>query len=337
MNRDVDSFRVWNFNLYYPGYGSYTGRGAKDVTISTKAEGGAWSTPVPYVFDKASGTDDYQGQLFSNLGWQSVRYVKFDIQNYYGDGDAAGHVGLSEVQFYTADVCIPAASGLVSWWGGDNNALDRIGTNNGTLMNGATFAAGKVGQAFSFDGVDDYVEVPHNASLSFSPTSPMTVDLWAYRTSSSNGHHLLAKRAGCGSNDMNYQLHLNDSGLCFLGTDVGVNMVCTSGGLSDLPLNTWTHIAGTFDGSTLRLFINGQMVASNPSATLGPQNSAPLTIGALGSCSSIYPFGGLLDEVSIYNRGLSASEIAAIYNAGSAGKCKGVISLFTLFLPFITK
>ncbi len=64
MNRDVDSFRVWNFNLYYPGYGSYTGRGAKDVNISTKAEGGAWSSPVPYVFDKAPGTDDYQGQLF---------------------------------------------------------------------------------------------------------------------------------------------------------------------------------------------------------------------------------------------------------------------------------
>ena len=233
--------------------------------------------------------------------------------------------------------CTAPPSGQVSWWGGDNNALDMIGTNNGTLMNGATFAAGKVGQAFSFDGVDDYVEVPHNASLSFSPTSPMTVDLWAYRTSSSNGHHLLAKRAGCGSNDMNYQLHLNQTGLCFLGTDVGDNMVCTTGGLADLPLNTWTHIAGTFDGSTLRLFINGQMVASNPSATLGPQNSAPLTIGALGSCSSIDPFGGLLDEVSIYNRDLSASEIAAIYNAGSAGKCKGVIQLFTLFLPFIIK
>ena len=178
MNRDVDSFRVWNFNLYYPGYGSYTGRGAKDVNISTSADGVSWSTPVSYVFDKAPGTDDYPGQLFSNLGWQSVRYVKFDIQNYYGDGDAAGHVGLSEVQFYTAEVCTPAPSGLVSWWGGDNNALDIIGTNNGALHGDATYAAGKVGQAFSFDGSGDYVSIPDQPSLN--PTAAITVDAWIF-------------------------------------------------------------------------------------------------------------------------------------------------------------
>src|SRR3989304_5996219 len=51
--------------------------------------------------------------------------------------------------------CVTPPSGMVSWWGGDGNAFDIIGANNGTLMNGATYAAGKVGQAFSFDGVND--------------------------------------------------------------------------------------------------------------------------------------------------------------------------------------
>lgn len=63
------------------------------------------------------------------------------------------------------DSCVAPPSGLVSWWPGDNSALDIVGTNNGTLMNGATFAAGKVGQAFSFDGVNDYVTVPYTTDL----------------------------------------------------------------------------------------------------------------------------------------------------------------------------
>ena len=108
--------------------------------------------------------------------------------------------------------------------------------------------------------------------------------------------------------------NIAESGLTFGGT-------AGSGGVSagvDLALNTWTHLAGTFEGGTYRFYINGQLIATNSGQALGPTNNAPLEIGGSGSCEH---FGGLLDEVSIYNRALSASEIAAIYNAGSAGKC----------------
>src|SRR5258708_18649374 len=54
--------------------------------------------------------------------------------------------------------CATPPSGLISWWRGESNALDEIGGNNGMLINGTMFTAGKVGQAFSFDGVDDYVQ-----------------------------------------------------------------------------------------------------------------------------------------------------------------------------------
>ena len=221
--------------------------------------------------------------------------------------------------------CTPAPSGMVSWWSGDNNALDLIGTNEGTLVNGATYAAGLVGQAFSFDGVNDYVNVPHNASLSFNSTGPMSFDLWVYRTSTSNGQHILSKRTGCGSDDMNYLLvydRVFHNGLCFVGTDAGGNLICTTGGESDLPLNTWTHIAGTFDGNDLKLYINAELVGTKTNAVMGPVNAVPLTIGAMGGCVETYPFGGLVDELEIFNRTLTAEEIAAIYNAGSAGKCR---------------
>lgn len=65
--------------------------------------------------------------------------------------------------------CTPPPSGLVSWWDGDSvsgtTAFDIWDGNDGTLQNGATFAPGMVGEAFSFDGVNDYVNVPDNANL----------------------------------------------------------------------------------------------------------------------------------------------------------------------------
>lgn len=105
---NVGSFRVWNFNLVNQN-GSYTGRGARDVNISTKADGGSWSSPVAYVFDVATGQDSYTGQLFSGLDWNNVRYIQFDIRSIYGYGDAGGHAGLSEVRFFTAETSNPNA------------------------------------------------------------------------------------------------------------------------------------------------------------------------------------------------------------------------------------
>ncbi len=68
-------------------------------------------------------------------------------------------------------------AGLVNWWPGDRHANDIVGGNHGTLENGATFASGKVGQAFSLDGEDDFVNVPDNEQLNFA-TNDFTVDFW---------------------------------------------------------------------------------------------------------------------------------------------------------------
>jgi len=64
-------------------------------------------------------------------------------------------------------VCVPPPPNMVSWWGGDNNALDMAGTNIGTLQGGTTYAAGKVGQTFSFGGVNDYVDAGTNPAFKF--------------------------------------------------------------------------------------------------------------------------------------------------------------------------
>ncbi|MDP3695466.1 MAG: LamG-like jellyroll fold domain-containing protein, partial [Desulfocapsaceae bacterium] len=202
----------------------------------------------------------------------------------------------------------PNAIGLVSWWKAENNVYDSVGTNNGTLQNGATYAAGKVGQSFSLDGTNNYVEIPHDASLSVAPSSPMSFETWLYRTSTSGAQHIFSKRTDCSY--FNYQLALDTighNGLCFGGN---ATQNCTTGGESDLPLNTWTHIAGTSDGSTLKLFINGKL-AANVAGTIGAENTAPLKIGAAGTCGT-YLFGGLIDEVEFFNRALSDLEISTL-------------------------
>src|SRR6185436_700517 len=77
-----------------------------------------------------------------------------------------------------AQVCAPPPTGIVAWWRGDTNALDSAGTNYGVLHNGVTFSAGKVTSAFSFDGIDDWVEIlpPHFYQI----TNSYTMEFWAW-------------------------------------------------------------------------------------------------------------------------------------------------------------
>jgi len=211
--------------------------------------------------------------------------------------------------------CTPPPSNMVAWFAGDGNARDIQGGNNGALVNGTTFATGKVGQAFSLDGVDDVIQVSNAPNLNFGPNSPITVDLWAYRTGTANVMHMIGKRVGCDPAQINYQMAFDDRNGPLMGFGGPSGQATVN---RDLLLNTWTHLAGTFDGTTFRFYIDGVLVGSG-SGTLGPTNTAPLEIGNSGACEQ---FGGLIDEVEVFNRALSATEIAAIANAGAAGKCK---------------
>src|ERR1019366_6078557 len=72
--------------------------------------------------------------------------------------------------------CVAPPSGIVSWWTGDGSGAARIGTNNGTLMGGITYANGEAAQAFNLDGSSGRVDVPNSVSLN--PTGPFSVECW---------------------------------------------------------------------------------------------------------------------------------------------------------------
>ncbi len=196
---------------------------------------------------------------------------------------------------------MPLAGMLGRSWPVDGNAHDMIGGNNGTLQNGATFAPGLVGQAFSLNGVNQYILIPPSSSLNVGPTSSITVNAWVLRTVSGVPQHIVGKRqVGCGP-AMSYQLALAGGsgteavtfggGVPGSGVAVGVN----------IPLGQWTFLAGTYDGTTgtYSLYINGALVntvTQSGAFALGQVDTAPLEIGSSGDCP---PFGGFIDQVQI--------------------------------------
>ncbi len=256
-------------------------------------------------------TFDITGKTATNMGWtektwsfianDTVSTLQFMSLTGSGAGPALDNVRVTGRA--APFICLPPPPGIVSWWRGEGNANDFRGGNNGVLLNGATFAPGLVGQAFKFDGGDDYVLVPHSTSLNFAPNSSITLEAWIYRKSSALTQHIMGKRAGCDSNLNFYQMAFAP----------GVELPPSA-----VPLDAWTHLAETVDKDTglARVYINGSLYSAVKFA-IGA-NTAPFTIGASGTCQG---FAGLIDEPTIYDRALTESEVRAIYYAGKTGKC----------------
>jgi hypothetical protein len=214
--------------------------------------------------------------------------------------------------------CVAAPSGLVSWWPANNNANDIIGGNHGTLTGGATFTTGKVGTAFNFDGVNDTVIVPDASSLRL--TSQLTIEAWIKPRSIGGDQSIVAKVGGVGGNN-GYQLAISGSSLIGQfnspGEDWPSQWITFDGPIAP---NVWTHVAWTYDQSAMKLYVNGQLVATEViGAHAINTSSSPLRIS--GDDNNHVYFNGQIDEPAIYNRALLDTEIAAQYNASIAGKC----------------
>ena len=237
---------------------------------------------------------------------------------------------LSIIPSPTTNCAVSTPSGLISWWGGDLNANDRIGTNNGTLENGATYARGEVGYAFDFNGTNQCVDI---ANIPV-PSPLFSVSAWIYPAAFAQP----GNEGALGGTIIDE----NEWG-GVTGWILGVN---SSGGLwfwpsssndryssATIPLNTWTCISVTYDGANINFYINGVLDSSH--ATPTPQGSPSLF--KIGSKSWIAGYwSGRLDEVQMYNRAISASEIHAIYLAGTNGMCAPTPLMFTGSPRYIT-
>lgn len=226
-------------------------------------------------------------------------------------------------------------SGLVGLWsfnGPDMSgvtAYDRSGNaNNGTLTNSPTRAIGKVGQGMSFDGVNDYVDVPYT-NLDFERTDPFSFSVWAKWEDvvpAGGAQSFIGRYTGgirgtlffeCKNAITNY-CYANSVGLALGSASNNALTVSTAAG-SFLP-NIWTHIAVTYDGSSsgsgIKIYKDG---ISMPVTTLYSALSATIKSGNNWRIGDDYTndwMKGNIDEVRIYSRALSANEIKQLYLLG---------------------
>lgn len=205
------------------------------------------------------------------------------------------------------------APGLVGTWHFDGNAQDSSGNGNHGTINGATFVQGINGQALSFDGVDDYVDIGDNPSLRID--GPYTVEAWVYSNKNNIGQILSKSRL----HDLrNYELLWLDEGNGGprIKFEFSINGVTYWRESQLLKYKEWYYVAGVYDGTYVKLYINGAQAAITPASGIVDVSTQPLTIGRRSD--GVRFFNGIIDEVRIYNRALSASEIKANYNADFA-------------------
>lgn len=199
--------------------------------------------------------------------------------------------------------------GGVSWWHGDGNASDSFGNNNGEMMNGATFGEGLFGQAFSFDGNDDYFQSP--AKNLPTGNSPRTMELWfKANTLEELKESFLVGYGGYGDYTKNY------GKVSALGIEGNLVYFSTWGPSikyqSHIETNRWYHLAVTVDGKNpTKLFVDGEENGSL-SITIDTTPNSFFIMGRIpNEWGNTRKLDGMIDEVRVFNRALLPEEILA--------------------------
>ena len=220
-----------------------------------------------------------------------------------------------------ASGCVPRPSGMLSWWPGDGNANDVVGPNDGAISPGTSYVPGVVGQAFQFDGITGAV----TAGSGGLPTgsADRTIEGWVRMDAFAPGAWEAAffGYGAFGSCSESYELGSHDPGSFF--SQWGDALFGPS-----LGFGTWHHLAATNVGSLATLYVDGVAVGTK-TMTIDTAAGTPFLMGRIIPSAPYCIVGpgdgrrllGAVDEVAVYDRALSAEEIAAIYAAGSAGKC----------------
>lgn len=222
---------------------------------------------------------------------------------------------------------VDVPSGIVAWWPGDNAVNEIIGGRHGSfrnvafdtlaLQNGSAFRAGTVGRGFAFDGVDDFIEVANHSSLSLA--GDMTIEAWVESTAATGFRTIVDKRSADGST-ASYIFQIRENVL-WLSVQSSAGALASANSGFVLPAGS-NHLAATVSGTTVRIYVNGASVyeASNFPAARAVTDG-PLAIGATRNQTNTFnKFTGVIDELSLYNRALTAGEISTLYAAGAGGK-----------------
>jgi len=222
----------------------------------------------------------------------------------------------------TAQTCVEPPGSLIAWWPGDGTGADAVAGLDAMPVNHVDFVPGLVGDTFSLDGLggaqDARVVMPR---LAADGLADLTVEFWVSTTDSVGALFSGANGNVPGGNEL----------LLFQGTSgltVWVKQKSSPSISAFVSDGAWHHVAFVREGDTGRLYVDTMLVDTRTYPE-GPLDIGPrgLMIGQEQDCLAgcFQPeqaLDGLVDEVSVYGRALSDGEIRAVFDAGSAGKCK---------------
>jgi len=201
--------------------------------------------------------------------------------------------------------------------GSGNVAKDSSGKCKDGKINGATWVSGKFGKALSFNGTSDYVEVPDIPGLN--PKKAMSMGCWVYIKGNAGQHRDIISKDGesaerqyliTASNINKFRAHI--------WTSDGVAHYFD--GETSVELETWYHIAQTYDGSVLKLYVNGKEDGSISFSGDIIVTSQPVRIGGGANLGALpYHTPGIIDEVVIFNAALEKEDIQTLMNEGLSG------------------
>lgn len=231
------------------------------------------------------------------------------VTNTYGSVLSA--IGILSVG--PAPTCVAWPQGIVSWWRAESNAFDHFGLNSGTPVGNTSFGFGRVGSGLYTDGAGDLIVVTNQPSLQL---QNLTIEGWVRRGSSTVASY------GSGGNGVlfgygtgGYITYMNNAGRIFFGKQ-GSPAIQSSWLISD---TNFHHVAITKSNSVVTFYLDG----TNFSTTTYLQTFTFATgVGIGGRADNLdNSFFGIIDELAVYDHGLSAAEIESIRLAGASGKC----------------
>lgn len=224
----------------------------------------------------------------------------------------------------TAADCVPVPTGLVGWWPGEGTG-DSSGAISGSIRGEVQVVDGHVGHALYVNGHSSALQLPSSFKLQ---SQEFSVEGWIRRTSTTQaGLDTEGGEIFAGSTN-GFTFGLTHDGRLY-GGQVGVVSFYSTSHITD---TNWHHVAVTRVSGNVNYFADGSLVSTVPATPTFDLN-VPYAIGGLGApyANVYYGFLGDIDELSVYGRALTSSEISAIYQAGSAGKCANAVT--TVDLP----
>ncbi len=251
--------------------------------------------------------------------WWEQQHFGGLAQTGVGDYDADGRTNLEEFQDGTDPAQSRLGDGLVAYYPFNGNANDESGNGRNGVVFGATNGAGRLGTpstAYAFDGYDDEITV--SAALAPNVTTSVTFSAWfrlEYEVPPYDTGVILKK--GQYLVDGTYNIGV--------GTTSGCSIAVNAGGVNrqvfdttTVNLDTWRHVVGVYNGSSLSLYVDGHLKGSTPASGVLSSNASPLCIGndyLKGVGEGTY-IKGRIDEARIYGRALSSNEVWQLSGSG---------------------